>query len=109
MTRTELAITVAAILIGGNIPRYLPFLLFSGSRTPDFVRYIGRFLPAAAMGLLVIYCFKGVSFTSGSRGLPELFASAATIASHVALRRSLVSIAVGTAVYIALIRFIFTV
>ena len=107
MTTTQAIVTIAMVLAGTMITRYLPFLVFSGSRTPDFVRYLGRFLPSAALGMLVVYCFKDVSFLSGSHGAPELAAAALTIVLHLWKKQMLLSIAGGTIVYMLLVQFVF--
>ena len=65
MTLTQQLITIAMIVLGTAITRYLPFLLFpSGRQTPKYVRYLGKVLPAAVFGLLVIYCLRNVSVLS---------------------------------------------
>ena len=57
--------TVAAVVLGTLATRFLPFLLFpAGKPTPKFIQYLGRVLPFAVIGLLVIYCLKGVSVTA---------------------------------------------
>ena len=41
--------------------RFLPFWIFGGGRkTPPVVEKLGRVLPYAVMGMLVVYCMKGV-------------------------------------------------
>ncbi|MDL2264203.1 branched-chain amino acid transporter permease [Synergistaceae bacterium OttesenSCG-928-I11] len=107
MTTAQVIVTIAMVLLGTMITRYLPFLVFSGSRTPDFVRYLGRFLPSAALGMLVVYCFKDVPFLSGNHGAPELIAACATIALHVWKRQMLLSIAGGTIAYMLLVQLVF--
>ena len=63
--------TVAAVVLGTLVTRFLPFLLFpAGKPTPKFIQYLGRVLPFAVIGLLVIYCLKGVSVTAFPFGLP---------------------------------------
>ena len=52
--------------------RGLPFLLFSGkSKTPAYIMYLGKVLPYAIIGMLVVYCFKNVSLLQTPFGLPE--------------------------------------
>lgn len=83
MTLTEQIITIAICALGTMATRFLPFLLFSEKRkTPAYVQYLGRVLPAAVFGMLVVYCLKNVSFLTGTHGLPELIAIAATVALH---------------------------
>src|SRR5699024_1367461 len=57
MTLTQQLITIAMIVLGTALTRYLPFMLFpAGKQTPPYVRYLGKVLPSAVFGLLVIYC-----------------------------------------------------
>jgi branched-subunit amino acid transport protein AzlD len=87
--------------------RFLPFLIFSEKRTtPAFIRYIGKYLPSAVFGMLVIYCLKDVSLVNGTHGVPELLAIIITIILHTWKRQMLVSIAGGTACYMLLLRFL---
>ncbi len=102
---TLLAIAViAAVTI---LLRFLPFLIFSGKRkTPPFILWLGKVLPFAIMGMLVVYCLKGVSFTSAPFGLPELVGCAAVVLLHVWKRNSVISIAGGTAIYMLIVNLI---
>ena len=59
------------------------------------------------MGLLVIYCLKGVTLTTAPYGIPELIGVAVTAALHLWRRNTLLSIAAGTVVYMVLVQFIF--
>ena len=65
------------------------------------------YLPAAIIGMLVIYCLKDVDVLRSPYGLPELMAGAATVGIHVWKRNSLVSILSGTIVYMILIQLVF--
>ncbi len=88
--------------------RFLPFLIFgSGRKTPEIVTYLGKVLPCAIMGMLVVYCFKDVSFLDYPYGLPELIGCAAVAALHIWKRNSLLSIGVGTVFYMVLVQLIF--
>ena len=105
---TQQVITIAMVALGTMITRFLPFAIFpAGKDTPAYVRYLGRVIPAAALGLLVIYCLKDVDFLGGSHGLPELISMAAVTALHFWKRQMLLSIAGGTAVYMLLVQFVF--
>ena len=85
--------------------RFLPFLIFSDKRpTPKYIQYLGRALPGAVFGLLVVYCLKDVSILSGSHGLPELAAIVVTVLLHLWKRQMLLSIAGGTVCYMLLIQ-----
>ncbi len=108
MTLTEQMITVGVIVLGTMLTRFLPFLVFpAGKPTPDYIKYLGRVLPAAVFGMLVIYCLKDVSFLTGSHGLPELIAIAVVIALHGWKRQMLLSIAGGTVCYMLLVQMVF--
>lgn len=88
--------------------RALPFILFPGNKkTPSYILYLGKVLPYSIIGMLVIYCFKGVNFTSAPFGIPELIASIAIIIVHVWKRNTLLSIGGGTVLYMFLVQAIF--
>ena len=73
MTTTEQIITIAICAIGTMATRFLPFIIFRDNRpTPKYIQYLGRALPAAIFGMLVVYCLKDVSLFSYSFGIPEL-------------------------------------
>ncbi len=108
MTPTEQIITVCMVIAGTIATRFLPFILFPSKKpTPVFVRYLGKMLPSAALGLLVIYSFKDVSILGGTHGIPELIATAAVVLLHLWKRQMLLSIAGGTILYMLLLQFVF--
>jgi branched-subunit amino acid transport protein AzlD len=87
--------------------RFLPFLIFSEKRkTPEFIQYIGKYLPSAVFGMLVVYCLKDVSITSGTHGIPEFIAIVLTVVLHKWKKQMLLSIAGGTICYMLLIQFL---
>ena len=107
MTTAQAAITIGAVVLGTMLTRFLPFLVFHEDRkTPDFVQYIGKFLPSAVFGMLVIYCVRNVDFLHGSHGLPELVSILATGGIHLWKRQMLLSIAGGTICYMLLIHLV---
>ena len=88
--------------------RGLPFLLFSGkSKTPAYIMYLGKVLPYAIIGMLVVYCLKSVDIAGGSHGLPELISLAVLTAIHLWRKNMLLSIAAGTVCYMLLEQFVF--
>ena len=108
MTLTEQIITIGIVVLGTMITRFLPFLLFpAGKPVPKYVQYLGKALPSAVFGLLVIYCLKNVDLMQGSHGIPELLSLAAVAALHLWKRQMLLSIAGGTVFYMALVQRIF--
>lgn len=107
-TTLQLILTIAIIALGTFLTRALPFFLFpAGKETPAVIRYLGKVLPFSVIGMLVVYCFKNVSLFSGSRGLPELIASAFVIVVHRWKHNLLLSIAGGTVLYMVLVQAVF--
>lgn len=108
MTLTEQIITVSMVVLGTLITRFLPFIVFpAGKPTPKYIQFLGKFLPAAVFGLLVIYCLRNVSLVSGSHGIPELISIAVVIGMHLWKRQMLISIAGGTICYMLLVQLVF--
>lgn len=108
MTLFQQIITIALCAFGTMLTRFLPFLVFSEKRkTPRFVNYLGKALPAAVFGMLVVYCLKGVNILAGSHGIPEALGIVATAGLHLWKKNMLLSIAGGTAVYMLLVQFLF--
>ena len=68
--------------------------------------YLGRVLPQAIIGLLVIYCLKDISLLKHPYGAPELIAGAFVIVMQAWKRNAVLSILAGTIVYMILIRVI---
>ena len=87
--------------------RFAPFLIFSGKETPHAITYLGKVLPYAIMGMLVVFCFKNIGFAQVANWLPELIAGFVTVACHVYKRNTLLSIIVGTVCYMLLVQFVF--
>jgi len=98
-------ILVAVMALVTMALRFLPFLVFR-KKTPPYIEYLGKVLPAAIMGMLVVYCLKDVNITAAPYGLPELLAVGCVVGMQVWKRNSILSILAGTAVYMLLIRLI---
>lgn len=108
MTLTQQIITIALIVLGTMTTRFLPFLIFPANRqTPAAVQRLGRVLPPAIMGMLVVYCLKDVSILTGTHGLPEALAIGVVVGLHLWKRQMLLSIAGGTVAYMLLLQFVF--
>lgn len=108
MTLTQQIITIMMVVLGTMLTRFLPFLLFpAGKPTPPYIQYLGKALPGAVFGMLVIYCLKDVSLFTGSHAIPELIAIAVVCALHIWKRQMLLSIAGGTICYMLLVQLIF--
>ena len=101
---------VAVIALVTAAIRFLPFAVFNGKRkTPKIIDKLGKVLPYAIMGMLVVYCLKDMSFAAPSGFLPSLIACAVVGVLYVWKRNTLISIIAGTVCYMALVQFVFAV
>ncbi len=101
-------IIVLAVALATQITRWTPFLLFSGDKKlPKVVEDLGKMLPPAMMGLLVVYSLRNVQLFSGTHGIPEAIAVAVTAGLHLWRRNTLLSILAGTACYMLLVQMVF--
>lgn len=109
MTDTQLWFAVAVIALVTSLTRFLPFLVFGkGRKTPKIIEKLGGLLPYAIMGMLVVYCLKGVNFMGGVGGFLPAFISVAVVAAlHVWRRNTLLSIIAGTVCYMLLVQLVF--
>ena len=88
--------------------RILPVLVFGrGEKVPDFILYLGKVVPYTAMGLLIVYCLKDVSIVKGSHALPEIISLAAVSASYLWKRNTILSVVLGTILYMVLVQHVF--
>ena len=87
--------------------RFLPFAIFRGRETPPFITYLGRVLPYAIMGMLVVYCLRGTAVAEAPHGIPELIACAVVVGLHVWKKNTLLSIIAGTVCYMVLVQMVF--
>lgn len=106
MTLTQQIITIGLCVLGTMTTRFLPFIIFrENHETPAFIQYIGKFLPSAVFGMLVVYCLRNVNVMHGMHGIPEFISILVTGGLHIWKRQMLVSIAGGTICYILLLHF----
>lgn len=108
MTLTEQIITILMCSLGTMLTRFIPFIIFKDDKpTPEYINYLGRALPGAVFGMLVVYCFKNVNIISGTHGIPEALAVIVTVVLHLWRKNMLISIAGGTVCYMILIQAVF--
>ena len=106
VTHSILIIAVGCIVTA--ITRFLPFLLFrKGAKTPAIITHLGKVLPFAIMGMLVVYCLKDVTLLAAPYGIPELLGCAAVVLLHIWKRNTLLSIGGGTVLYMMLVQLVF--
>lgn len=107
MTLTQQIITIGLCILGTMTTRFLPFIIFSENRkTPEFIQYIGKYLPSAVFGMLIIYCLRNVDVLHGMHGLPEAVSILITTLLHIWKRNMFLSIAAGTICYMLLLHFL---
>lgn len=101
---------LAAILISAVITftlRALPFIMFKDNRSlPDWLQRLGKLLPSAIMAVLIVYCVKDIRDALVPKGLLELIAVVIVAASYKWKHNTFLSILLGTAAYMAMIRII---
>lgn len=108
MNKLHSFLIVAVITLATMATRFLPFLLFRNKeKTPGWITYLGKVLPYAIMGMLVVYCFKDTTFLQYPYGIPELLGCAAVVGLHLWRRNTLLSIGGGTLLYMLLVQFVF--
>ena len=108
MNNLHSALIVAVVALVTIGLRFLPFAIFSGSKpVPPFVAYLGKVLPYAIMGMLVVYCLRNVSITAAPHGLPELISCALVAVLHLWKRNTIISIVGGTACYMLWVQLAF--
>ena len=101
-------ILVIVIALVTAATRFLPFLIFGGKKQPPaIITYLGKVLPCAIMGMLVVYCMKDVAFLSWPYGIPEIIGCLIVALLHIWKRNSLLSIGVGTVSYMLLVQLVF--
>lgn len=109
MTEYGHAMLIIAVMGGAVLAtRILPVLVFGRSdKIPEFILYLGKVIPYTAMGLLIVYCLRDVSILHGSHGLPELIALAAVTVSYLWKRNTILSVIIGTVIYMFLLQVVF--
>lgn len=108
MTLAQQFITIGIVIAVTVFTRAIAFWLFpEGKKTPPFIQYLGKALPPAVFGMLVIYCLKDCSFLTGTHALPELLSIGLITVLHIWKRNMFLSIASGTVCYMLLMHFVF--
>ena len=99
---------VAVVALVTFALRFLPFWIFGENRTtPPLIAHLGKVLPYAIMGMLVVYCLKDMKLTAAPFGIPEAIGCALVAGLHIWKRNTLLSIGAGTLCYMLLVQFVF--
>ncbi|MDO4441852.1 MAG: branched-chain amino acid transporter permease [Moraxella sp.] len=108
MSINEQLISIIVAIIALQLCRHVAFIAFPAHKPiPKFVQYLGKALPAAVFGLLVVYCYKNVNLLTAHHGLPEFIAGAMVVVLHAWRRNMFLSIGVGTCLYMFLVQRVF--
>ena len=108
MTRTEQIITNGNCVHTVQFTRLLPFFVFPANRPiPQYIRYLGKVLPPAMFGMLVVYCYKNIDVLTGYHGIPDFLAGIVVLELHFWKKNMFLSIAVGTLFYMVLVQLVF--
>lgn len=108
LSNTQIFITICMVTLGTMTTRFLPFILFRNTNTNNkYVSYLGQVLPYSAIGLLVVYCLKNIRFTAPALWAPETVAIICIAVLHYWKENTLLSIGVGTVVYMVLVQNVF--
>lgn len=108
MTLGESIITIIMVIIATVITRFLPFIIFPDNKTPPrYIQYLGKVLPSAIMGLLIVYCLKDINILSGSHGLPEFISILCITVFYMWKKNTVLSILLGTIIYMVLVQLVF--
>ena len=100
------AVLVAVMSAVTILLRFLPFWVFR-KKKPDFIAYLGRVLPAAIIGMLVVYCLKDTDIHSAPFGAPEWLSALLVVLLQAWKRNVLLSILAGTVMYMLLVQLVF--
>ena len=108
MTPMRAAAAIAVMALVTFLTRALPFLLFGrGGNPPRIILYLGQYLPPAVIAMLIVYCLKGVTFTTLGGWLPSLVAGVAAVVLHLWKGNELISIFGATGLYMVLVQVVF--
>ena len=97
-------ILVATMAIVTILLRFLPFWVLKKD-TPKHISYLGEVLPAAIIGMLVVYCLRNTDIIAAPHGLPELIAALIVVGLQIWKRNALASILSGTVAYMLMVQF----
>lgn len=104
-------ILIICMSITTVVIRLLPFFVFGGGRkVPNVITYLGKYLPPAIIGLLIVYCFQDTSFADNmifkSSAMIKIICVLIVFVIQYIKKNSLLSILVGTIVYMLLVHII---
>lgn len=107
-SNTQLFQFFGLVSLGTIFTRVLPFILFpENKKIPKYINYLSDVLPYTIIGMLVVYCLKNISFNVHPYALPEIISISVITLLHLWKKNTLLSIGVGSILYIVLVQYIF--
>lgn len=104
LTSVILIIAMSTVTI---LLRFLPFLIFNkDKKIPKIIIYLGDYLPAAAIAMLVVYCLRDINLFVYPYAVREVIASIVVVLVQIYKRNSVLSILIGSLTYILLVSLI---
>ncbi len=108
MENSKIWLSIAIISLVTAALRFLPFIIFKNDKkTPAIITKLGKILPFAVMGMLVVYCLKDVNFSSPAGFVPALISCLIVAGLYIWKRNTLISIVCGTVCYMLLVQLVF--
>lgn len=106
LTNTQAIILIGTASLATILSRSLPFILLNKHRNNKYIVYLGKVLPYSIIGLLMVYSIKDITLMAMPFGLPEVIAVILTALIHRLFRNNLISIGLGTAIYLIIVNII---
>lgn len=108
MTVSEQIISILIAAVVTMTTRFIPFLIFNQSKElSPYLEQLGKFLPAAIMGVLVVYCYRDLPASDPGRAVLSVIAGLVTLFAHLWKRNIPLSILVGTGFYMVMLKLVF--
>jgi branched-subunit amino acid transport protein AzlD len=107
LTPLESLLTIGVIALTTLLTRALTFVIFrADKKTPPMIEYLGKVLPFAIIGMLVVYALRDVNVMEYPYGIPEAIAGIFVVMIHKWKHNLMLSIGGGTVLYMVLIQWI---
>ncbi|MGI6709893.1 MAG: branched-chain amino acid transporter permease [Bacilli bacterium] len=108
LSNYEILILIIIMAIVTFFTRLFPFVFFKKEKPlSPYVKYIGDYLPYSMIAMLVVYSLKDVAFFTYPSLIPEIIAIICIVLLHIWKKNYLISIGVGTFIYMFLVQTIF--
>jgi branched-subunit amino acid transport protein AzlD len=106
LSNTQAIILIALATLATILNRSFAFIFLNKHRANKYIIYLGTVLPFTIIGLLLVYTIRRINFMIDPYGLPEVIAIIVTAVIHKIGRNNLVSIGLGTLVYLMIVNLI---